>query len=341
MNKQSIFRRYKLDHLLGWLVLFGGWHFFRYQDYPRSTGWLVTGLKVADLALMVYITNYLLIPQLLYKKKYILFALTFLIVVTGFSWLKMYLEGQIMDRPSLFDVFSDTKRRFYDNVIPHILLVSTGAAFKLLMDHARAQRRLGEVSKEKAEAELNFLKSQINPHFLFNSLNSIYFLIDKQNAVARQTLLQFSDLLRYQLYDCNADTIEIEKEVAYLQDFIRLQQLRKDNHYEVEVQVAPAVRGFRISPLLLIPFVENAFKRISHHSDQRNYVQVTLAKENGSFFFMVENSKENHQRSTEPPGGIGLSNVQRRLELLYPRKYELQIDNNDATFKVALNLHLS
>lgn len=341
MNKQSIFSRYKLDHLLGWLVLFGGWHFFRYQDYPRDTGWLVTGLKVADLALMVYITNYLLIPQLLYKKKYLLFALTFLIVVTGFSWLKMYLEGQIMNRPSLFDVLNDTKRRFYDNVIPHILLVSTGAAFKLLMDHARAQRRLGEVSKEKAEAELNFLKSQINPHFLFNSLNSIYFLIDKQNAAARQTLLQFSDLLRYQLYDCNADTIEIEKEVAYLQDFIRLQQLRKDNHYEVEVQVAPAVKGFRITPLLLIPFVENAFKHISHHSDQRNFVQVTLAKENGSFLFMVENSKENHQRSTEPPGGIGLSNVKRRLELLYPRKYELQIDNNDATFKVALNLHLS
>ncbi len=341
MNKQSIFRRYKLDHLLGWLVLFGGWHFFRYQDYPRNIGWLVTGLKVADLALMVYITNYLLIPQLLYKKKYILFALTFLIVVTGFSWLKMYLEGQIMNRPSLFDVLNDTKRRFYDNVIPHILLVSTGAAFKLLMDHARAQRRLGEVSKEKAEAELNFLKSQINPHFLFNSLNAIYFLIDKQNATARQTLLQFSDLLRYQLYDCNADTIEIEKEVAYLQDFIRLQQLRKDNHYEVDVQVAPAVKGFRITPLLLIPFVENAFKHISHHPDQRNFVQVTLAKENGYFLFVVENSKENHQRSTEPPGGIGLSNVKRRLELLYPRKYELQIHNNDTTFKVALNLHLS
>ncbi|WP_315822975.1 sensor histidine kinase [Paraflavitalea speifideaquila] len=230
----------------------------------------------------------------------------------------MYLEGQIMNRPSLFNVFTDPKRRFYDNVIPHILLVSTGAAFKLLMDYARAQRRLGEVSKEKAEAELNFLKSQINPHFLFNSLNSIYFLIDKQNATARQTLLQFSDLLRYQLYDCNADTIEIEKEVTYLQDFIRLQQLRKDHHYEVEVHVAPEVRGFRITPLLLIPFVENAFKHISHHSDQRNFVQVTLGRGNGIFHFRVENSKETHHRSTEPQGGIGLSNVKRRLELLYP-----------------------
>lgn len=339
MNKLSIFRRFKLDHLLGWLVLFGGWHFFRYQDYPRDTGWLITALKVADLALMVYITNYLLIPRLLYKKKYVLFGITFLLVVTGFSFLKMYLEGQIMNRHSLF--FTNFKARFYDNVIPHILLVSTGAAFKLLIDYARAQRRLGEVSKEKSEAELNFLKSQINPHFLFNSLNSIYFMIDKHNTAARQTLLQFSDLLRYQLYDCNADTIEIEKEIAYLQDFIRLQQLRKDQQYEVNVQVQPEVKGFRITPLLLIPFVENAFKHISHHSNQRNFVHVTMAKENGSFLFMVENSKEAHHRSTEPPGGIGLSNVKRRLELLYPRKYELQIDNNDATFKVALNLHLS
>lgn len=339
MNKQSIFRRYKLDHLLGWLVLFGGWHFFRYQDYPRDTGWLITGLKVADLALMVYITNYLLIPRFLYKKRYVLFGITFLLIVTGFSFLKMYLEGQIMNRHSLF--FNNFKGRFYDNVIPHILLVSTGAAFKLLIDYARAQRRLGEVSKEKAEAELNFLKSQINPHFLFNSLNAVYFLIDKQNTTARQTLLQFSDLLRYQLYDCNSDSIEIEKEVAYLQDFIRLQQLRKDNNYEVNVQVGPEVRGFRITPLLLIPFVENAFKHISHHSNQRNYVQVNMARQNGSFLFTVENSKENLHRSTEPPGGIGLSNVKRRLELLYPQKYELQIDNNDATFKVVLNLHLS
>jgi two-component system LytT family sensor kinase len=341
MNQHSIIRRYKLDHLLGWLLLFGGWYYFRYQDYPASTGWLITLVKVVDLAIMVYVTNYILIPQLLYKKKYVLFGITFLVSVFGFSVLKMYVEGQIMNNPQLFNIFIRFKSRFYDNVIPHILLVSTGAAFKLLTDYARAQRRLGEISKERAEAELNFLKSQINPHFLFNSLNAIYFLIDKQNTTARQTLLRFSDLLRYQLYDCNSDTIEIEKEVAYLEDYIRLQQLRQDQQYEVNVQVQPDVKGFRITPLLLIPFVENAFKHISHHTDRRNFVQVNLARQNGSFMFTVENSKEAHQRITAPPGGIGLTNVKRRLELLYPHKHELQIDNKDATFKVALNLHLS
>lgn len=340
MHNASFFRRYKLDHLLGWLLLLAGWHFFRYQDYPRDTGWLITALKVADLALMVYITNYLLIPRLLYRKQYVLFAIVFLVVVTAFSWGKLYLEGQIMNRPALFNVLNDTKRRFYDNVIPHMLLVSTGAAIKLLVDYARSQRRLGELSKEKAEAELNFLKSQINPHFLFNSLNAIYFLIDKQNTTARQTLLQFSDLLRYQLYDCNADTIGIEQEVNYLQDYIRLQQLRKDEQYDIQVNVDPTVQGFPITPLLLIPFVENAFKHLSHHPDRRNYISMDLSKMNGNFQFTIENSKE-AQRSTEPRGGIGLANVQRRLELLYPGKYELQVDNNDATFKVALNLQVS
>ena len=171
-------------------------------------------------------------------------------------------------------------------------------------------------------------------------MNSIYFLIDKQNIEARETLLQFADLLRYQLYDCNADTIAIEKEVAYLQDYIRLQKLRKDKNYDVDVSIENDIRGFEIVPLLLIPFVENAFKHISHHQDSPNFVHVELARNNGSFSFCVENSKENHVQKTLLPGGIGLINVKRRLELLYPDKHQLQIHNNDSTFKVELELRI-
>jgi two-component system LytT family sensor kinase len=295
---------------------------------------------VADLALMVYLTNYLLIPRFLYRKKYVLFGLLFVIVVSTFSILKMYIEVALLNWTS-FSIWDRFKVRVYDNVIPHFLLVSTGAAIKLLVDYAQAQRRLGELMKETAEAELNFLKSQINPHFLFNSLNTIYFLIAKQNAEARQTLLQFSGLLRYQLYDCNSHTIEIEKEVRYLEDYIRLQELRKDNQYEVGVHVGADVKGFRITPLLLVPFVENAFKHISHHADVRNYIQVALNRLNGTLTFVVENSKDDQQRNTEPPGGIGLTNVKRRLELLYPGKHNLQISNTANIYKVELNLDLS
>ena len=175
MRQGDFIRKYKLQHVLFWALLFAAWYFFRYQDYSsRSLAAKITLLKVADLAFMVYVTNYLLIPQLLYKKKWVLFGVTFILFVFGSSVGKMWIEGQMLHRPDLFSLFNGHfKVRFYDNVIPHFLLVSTGAAFKLLMDHAKAQRRLGEMAKEKAEAELNFLKSQINPHFLFNSLNSV------------------------------------------------------------------------------------------------------------------------------------------------------------------------
>ena len=341
-NALAIAKRYKLHHILLWGILFLLWHYFRYQDYPVGVRWLISFVKVADLALMVYVVNYVLIPYILYKRKYVLFAFLYLLLIFTFSIIKLYIEVDLMGFHN-FTIFDRFKTRIYDNVIPHILLVTAGAAIKLLIDNAKAQKRLADMGREKAETELNFLKSQINPHFLFNSLNTIYFLIDKKNNEARQTLLQFSDLLRYQLYDCNAGTIEIEKEVSYLKDYIRLQQLRQSKQYEVNVKIGEEVKGFRITPLLLVPLVENAFKHISHHHDSRNFIQVELSRLNGTFTFIVENSKDDLHRSTDPPvgGGIGLANVKRRLELLYPGKHDLQIDNTSNLFKVALNLHLS
>ncbi len=336
----SIVRKYRLHHLLFWLLLFAAWHFFRYQDYPKNTALWMSLIKVADLALLVYIANYVLIPKLLYKKRYWLFGTIFLLMIVTSSVIKMYVLGLLMNNPRMFSLAGGLKGRIYDNVLPHILLVCTGAAFKLMLDQTRIQRRMADLAKEKADAELNFLKSQINPHFLFNSLNSVYFLIDKENAEARKTLLQFSDLLRYQLYDCNADRIEIEKEVAFLKDYIHLQELRKDKQYRVSVNVGEEVKGFYISPLLLIPFVENAFKHISHHNDQNNFVEVSLNRTNGTLEFLVTNSKEERQYRTEPAGGIGLNNVKRRLELLYPDKHALVVKDTDTTFSIELNLKL-
>ncbi len=331
--------KYKLHHLLGWAALFGGWYFFRAKDFPsQQLAIEVTAIKVFVLALLVYTTNYFLIPVLLYKKKYVRFFSIYLAMIIGMGLLKLKIIMALV-YPGL-EPFANFKTRFYDNIIPVFLLVTTGAACRLIKDYLQSQRRLHEIAQEKAQTELKFLKSQINPHFLLNSLNSIYFLIDKQNTEARKTLLQFSDLLRYQLYDCNADTIAIETELAYLQDYIRLQKLRKDNNYEVAVDIESEIKGFEIVPLLLIPFVENAFKHISNHQNGRNFVHVGLARNNGSFSFCVENSKENHLQKTLVPGGIGLNNVKRRLELLYPGKHLLEIHNSEETFKVNLELKI-
>jgi sensor histidine kinase YesM len=333
-------RRYRLHHLLAWILLFWGWYYFRYEDYSPQTGWKIILLKVGMLAFMVYTTNYLLIPGLLYKKRYLWFGCTFLTWIFLLSLLKMRLEEQLMHHPGAFDIGNRFKARVYDNIIPHYLLASTGAAFKLLLDYAAAQKRLSDISKEKLATELSFLKSQINPHFVFNTLNAIHFLIDKQNKAARASLQQFAGLLRYQLYDCSAATIEIEKETAYLEDYIRLQQLRQDRQYAVTLSVDPEVKGFRIVPLLLAPFIENAFKHLSHHADGGNFISIGLQCRNNVFLLEVENSTGPKADTGGASAGIGLANVQRRLELLYPGKHELKITNNDSTFKVTLKLQL-
>jgi LytS/YehU family sensor histidine kinase len=208
------------------------------------------------------------------------------------------------------------------------------------MDYAKAQRRLGQMVKEKAEAELNFLKSQINPHFLFNSLNSVYFLIDKENTEARQALHKFSDMLRYQLYECNDDKIPIEKEISYLQDYVDLQKLRREIHDEVQFTCSETVKGFSIEPLLLMPFVENSFKHLSHYSNgKKNLVKINADRVNGEFNFSVVNTIE-HNSTKHPVGGIGLKNVKRRLELLYTGKHDLQIKESGDLFKVDLKIEI-
>ena len=313
----------------------------RYEDYTTpSVAFKVTSVKLVDLIVMVYITNSLLIPSFLYRKRYGLFVLLFLLMILISSVTKMYIVGQLTHDPTKFTLSGDLKGRIYDNVIPHFFLVIAGASFKLMFDQINLQKKMAELAKDKAEAELNFLKSQINPHFLFNSLNSVYFLIDKNNPDARQALHKFSDMLRYQLYEANGEKIPIEKEIGYLQDYVHLQQLRKDENYKVQFNCSQEVKNFSIEPLLLIPFVENAFKHISHKSRGDNFVKMDMTRSNGYFEFVVENSCEKEIYSTEQHGGIGMNNVKRRLELLYPDAHQLKIDDKENVFMINLKLKI-
>jgi two-component system, LytTR family, sensor kinase len=341
MHNAAFFIKYKLHHLVIWMLIFGLWFFLRYEDYAlEATAFKVTLIKVADLALMVYLTNYLLIPKLLYKRKYFWFGLSFIALILISSIAKMNILAYVMNSPQLLDLSGNLKTRIYDNIIPHFFLVMAGAAFKLMFDYTKMQQRMVEMAKEKAEAELNFLKSQINPHFLFNSLNSVYFLIDKNNVEARGALHKFSDMLRYQLYEMNDNTVPVEKEIQYLEDYIDLQKLRKDDNYVIEFNCSPDVKGFSIQPLLLIPFVENAFKHISHSKNQLNFIKLYFTMVKGEFNFRIENSKEAVEKITEKHSGIGLANVKRRLALLYPDKHRLKINNGIDIFTVELELKI-
>ena len=341
MQNALFFKKYKLQHLFFWMLVLGLWFMLRYEDYSSpSVAFLITVIKVVDLALLVYITNYILIPRLLYKRKFVVFGFLFTCMIVGSSILKMNIIGRITNNSLLLNLTGNLKDRIYDNIIPHFFLVIAGAAIKFMIDQISLQKQMAEMAKEKAEAELSFLKSQINPHFLFNSLNSIYFTIDKNNENAREILHKFSEMLRYQLYEANGERIPVEKEINYLRDYVDLQRLRKDENYSVSFFCTPEVKGFSIEPLLLIPFVENAFKHISNRPGQMNYIKLHMSRKDGLFQFTIENSKENNVLNKVQNGGIGLTNVKRRLELLYPGKYELEIKETADVYKVNFELKI-
>jgi two-component system, LytTR family, sensor kinase len=344
MRKAGYFKSFKPAHLLLWLLLFVAWYYMRVNDFPtKSVALMVTAVKVIVLAILVYFTNYFLIPRLLYTRRYLLFGGIFLSMIFIAGMFKIFviitlLQPYYRQRLGLFD---DMQTKIYDDLLPLFLLVSTGAAVKLVTSYIVSERRIAEISKEKAETELQFLKSQVNPHFVFNTLNAIYFQIDKTNHEARETLIQFSDLLRYQLYECNADKIAIERELAYLKDYVRLQMKRKDEQYKVAWEDGVGMHGFSIAPLLLMPLAENAFKHISHYADQPNRIVIETAFREGIFSFKISNTTEPGDRSREPSvGGIGLNNVRRRLELLYPGRHKLEIENPDGLFSITLSLQL-
>ena len=340
--KQWIFR-YRLHHLFFWMVFGAAWFYLRYQDYPSTGAAIaVTAIKIFDLALLIYIASYILVPKLLYRKQYALFALIFISMIAVSSIIKIQILGRITGDQDLIHWTRNFKIRLYDNIIPHFFLVIAGVAIKLISDYFIMQKRLVEIAKEKAETELDFLKSQINPHFLFNSLNSVYFLIDKNNIAARQALHKFADMLRYQLYEIKGDKIPIEKEISYLKDYIGLQQLRMENS-SVQLNVDEGMSSFFIEPLLLIPFLENSFKHLSHFSNgKKNEIRIDLSKQNGEMDFRIRNSTEGkqvHEFSNE--GGIGLNNVKRRLELLYPQKHKLIISEEEGWFDVQLKIKMN
>ncbi len=155
--------------------------------------------------------------------------------------------------------------------------------------------------------------------------------------MASETLLKFSGLLRYQLYECAEDTVDIERELSFLNDYIGLETLRKEKHLEVKFDTSQQLKYFKITPFLLIPFVENAFKHVSHNSENKNYIHIKATFADHTFSFSVSNSFDGNVLSKN--GGIGLQNVKRRLELLYPEKHALKIEKQKNIYAVKLELN--
>lgn len=290
--------------------------------------------------------NRLIIPKFLYSKRvmaYIgLFVLLFIfssLLIQLQEWVWYKWMGTLNAR--MTDVFFSFQYQLFNTYLTQMLGCMGISAFRLLTDYWGAQKRYDELQKEKAKTELDFLKAQLNPHFLFNSLNSLYAGIEKTNPVARNILLKFSEMLRYQLYECNADTISIEREITYLRNYIELEGLRKNDYLRINAEI-DTLAGFHIAPLLLIPFVENAFKYASNHEDSENVVQITLAFKKPFLRFYCRNTRDMQlSRNLVKDQGLGIKNVKRRLELLYPGNYTLQINESEVDFEVELIIKLA
>ena len=339
MNFNKNIARSVFLHLVFWVTAGLLWFYLRYQDYPTlQQAALVSFIKITYLALLVYFANLLLVPKFLYRKKYILFGFYFIAATAAASFLKLVMISWVLHDPHLLDAVH-IKEKVYNNFVTQFFLVLASIGLKSAVDYLQLQKKLAEVAKQKLEAELNFLKSQVNPHFLFNSLNAVYFLIDKNNHEARSALHKFSEMLRYQLYECNDNKIPIEKEITYLKDYVALQQLRVANT-AVRFDCAPDVADFSIEPLLLIPFVENSFKHLSHFDkEQQNEVRIAISRTNGSMHFSVYNTTETNSLTSDA-GGIGLVNVKKRLQLLYPGKHHFSVTEKQNWFGVDLTLSL-
>ena len=187
---------------------------------------------------------------------------------------------------------------------------------------------------------MKFLKSQINPHFLFNALNNIYTLSVLKSDDAPEHLLKLSGMLRYMLYDCNAERVLLSKEIEYLKNYIDLYKLKDSRGLNIRVDLDESRPGLVVAPLLFIPFIENAFKHSQIEDLDKGWIEIGLQTRDTGIDFKVSNSVPDRNFTKDASGGIGLSNVQRQLELLYPEKHELHISNRPTQFDVSLKIDL-
>ncbi len=192
------------------------------------------------------------------------------------------------------------------------------------------QVQLEKLRNDKLDTELKFLKAQYHPHFLFNALNTIYFQMDEDVAAAKKSVEKFSDLLRYQLYD-QQQTVPVSQELNHLKNFIALQKIRSSDKLQLETHFSPTLNGQQVYPLLFLPLVENAFKYAGNH------ISISANSKGNVIEFEVRNSLPKLDIPVRK-GGIGLQNLQRRLELLYPGKHQLNIQRTDDTFTATLKL---
>jgi len=315
------------------------------------------GVLLVVQVLVFYLNLFVFLPRLLERKKYLYYASTILVILAIGVWTVRITDDLVINDDVAQQKFREISKhhdnksfRRHRRVLRHgrtvmhsislfgILFIST--LMRNITERMKREKETIALRNQALEAESKFLKSQVNPHFLFNSLNNIYALAQMKSDLAPDAIHKLSQMLRYVLYESNGPLVTLQQELTYVNSYVELQKL-KDDSLNVKLDLQNVNPGMKVAPLLFIPFIENGFKH-SHIEDVENgWIEISIISSDNTLSFEVRNSIAALDVKKDSVGGVGLENVKRRLDLLYKDKHELQIDESSDVYKVKLTLELA
>ncbi|SOD20180.1 sensor histidine kinase [Pedobacter xixiisoli] len=318
------------------LVLFNSKHTLR--EY------IVTWLGFGLINIAIFYINYLvLIPELIKKKKlYWWYVVCFILLLLASCTIKTFIAALNPEETLRYTEEGKVKYMeltwfFVNRVFIGGFFLVSSCIIKFAVDWFSNERVQRSLESEKKDMELQFLKSQLNPHFLFNSLNNIYSLAYQKSDKTADAILKLSEIMRYMIYESNDSWVSLDKEVEYVESYVELQKLRFKDGAAVEISINGVIDGQKIVPLILISFVENAFKH-GVANDAEDPIKINIIANQKILHFSVTNKKNTTNK--DAIGGVGLNNVERRLQLLYPDRYKLNIVNSATHYTTELMLDL-
>ena len=333
LSKNRIFQ-----HILFWsmsfLILT---NIFKVSVEIKEIDLIYTAIFHVPILLIVYLNLRFLFPLFLETRRYLFYGLSVLILISAGAGFYIILFDSWIDY--IFSGFYFIAYYgFFDISLYFVIYLFVTSLLRL----ARGWFHLQEIEKEKTVAELKALKSQINPHFLFNSLNSIYSLARKNSAQVPEKVIQLSDLMRHIIYDSDVEYILLPKEIEMIRNYIELQNLRTPENEKIELEVTGEVEGKKVAPLIFLPFLENSFKHGLKSGAENPFVKIKIEVFENNLVFEIENSKGKASEINDSKyKGIGIENVKKRLGLIYPNQHLLNISETENTFKVILQIKLN
>ncbi|NNG09482.1 MAG: histidine kinase [Arenibacter sp.] len=310
--------------------------FFSFDRYKPQ----VEAFKLAafvNYAFGALIINYILLPRFFYKKKYLQFFMSLLFIVACI----IAIEELVLEKI----YYPDTRGMHFQGVIYGLLdvmpVIIILVGFKFAWDASVKQREVDQLRNSVKESELQFLKSQINPHFLFNNLNNLYSYAIAESPKTPTIILELSSVLRYMLYDCKEDFVALSKELEHLRNFTQLNELQIEERGKVNFITGDIPSGYRIAPLILCVFIENAFKHSTASQSKDIFIDIGIkVSSKGRLEFKCKNSFSALGNTEKLTKGLGLQNVRKRLQILYPDAHDLQITQSNGFYVVFLVLQL-